>query len=297
MQKIGELAAFSTAICWTLSAIIFEMGIKRIGVLAVNFVKVIIAFLLLTLTSAIMRGMPLPFDAAPNTVLYLALSGIIGFTVSDMFLFTAYGTIGPRIATLFLALSPPMTAGIAYLFMGEALGHRGAAGMCLVIVGICVTVIGRNRGLSFLKMKKDDVKGYICAFAASFVQSVSLNLTKYGLGNYDPVSGTQIRIFAALIGFAIVSLFYEKGKTIGRAIKNLEGLKFTAIGSVFGPFLGVVLSLYALQRVSSGIVSTLIGLTPVLIIIPETFIFKKKIRTMEIIGAIIAVAGTAVFFL
>jgi len=299
MQRIGEFAAFFTAISWTMSALLFEQAIKRLGVLAVNFIKIIIAFVLLTIASTILRGMPLPFDAPLHTIIFVSLSGIIGFLVSDMFLFTAYGTIGPRIAFLFLALAPPMTAGIAYLFLGEALGSRGALGMTLVITGIFITVLGRQHGSSItaIKFNKEDIKGYICAFAASLSHAVSLNLTKFGLGDYNPVSGTQIRIFSALIGFALVSLIYEKGRTIGRAIKNFERLKYTAAGAFFGPFLGAFMLLYSLQRVSPGIVSTLIGLTPIFIILPETLIFKKKIRTIEILGALIAVAGTTVFFL
>ena len=61
--------------------------------------------------------------------------------------------------------------------------------------------------------------------------------------------------------------------------------------------LGVTMMLIALQRVSPGIVSTLIGLSPVFIIVPEILIFKKKIRVIEIIGAVIAVIGTSVFFM
>ena len=297
MQRIGELAAFGTAVCWTLSAVIFEQAIKRIGVLAVNFIKVVIAFFLLAISAAIMRGMPLPFDAAPNTILLLSVSGMVGFVFADFFLYTAYGTVGSRIAMLFLALSPPMTAGIAYLFLGETIGSRGFLGMILVISGICVTVFGRHGNILSSGINKQDIKGYLCAFAASLGQSIALNITKAGIGNYDPVSGTQIRVFAAIIGFGILSLVLEGGRNIKKAVHSFDGLKYTGIGAVFGPYLGVTLSLFALQRVSSGIVSTLIGLSPVLIIIPETLVSKKKIKALEIAGAFIAVAGTSIFFL
>jgi len=297
MERIGELAAFSAAICWTLSAIFFERGIKRIGILAVNFIKVVIALILLTITAAIQRSMPIPFDAQLHTIIFLSLSGVVGFVISDIFLFSAYGTVGPRIAMLFLALSPLMTAGIAYLFLGETLGSRGALGMSLVIVGICITVFGRHGGISISKLNKEDIWGYLCAFAASLGQSIALTLSKFGLGDYDPVSGTQIRVFSAIIGFGLVSIIYENGKSIKKAIRNFDGLKYTAAGAVFGPYLGVTLILFSLQRVSPGIVSTLIGLSPIIIILPEALIFKKKIRAIEILGAFIAVIGTSVFFL
>ena len=297
MQRIGELAAFGTAIGWTLSALFFEQGIKHIGVLAVNFFKVVIAFVLLTITAAIFRGMPLPFDASVHVWIFLSLSGIVGFVITDIFLFSAYGTIGPRIAMLFMALSPPMTAGIAWFFLGESLGQRGFLGMCLVIIGIFVTVLGRLNSFEISKVSKEDRRGYVFAFFASLGQSIAMNLTKIGVEDYDPVSGTQIRVLTAIIGFIFVSLVFRGGQNIKKATKNIEGLKFTAIGAVFGPFLGVTLSLVAIQRTSAGIVSTLIGLTPILIIIPELLVFRKKIKPLEIVGAIIAVSGTAVFFL
>ena len=297
MQRIGELAAFGTAVCWTIGALLFEQGIKRIGVLAVNFFKVTVAFILLTITAALLRGMPIPFDASARTWFFLVLSGMVGFVLCDTFLLTAYDTVGPRVAMLFMALSPPMTAGIAFLFLGESLGHRGFLGMSLVICGIIMTVFGRQNSFTLSNMARDDRKGYICAFISSFGQSIGMNLTKIGVSGYDAVSGTQIRVFAAIVGFGLLSLFVDKGRNIRKAVKNAEGLKYTSIGAVFGPFLGVTLSLYAVQRISAGIVSTLIGLTPILILVPEMFLFKKKIRPLEIAGAFVAVCGTAVFFL
>jgi drug/metabolite transporter (DMT)-like permease len=198
---------------------------------------------------------------------------------------------------LIMALSPPVTAGIAYVFFGERLGSMGALGMGLVITGICMTVFGKQNSVSISKIDKVDKRGYVFAFIASIGQSIGMILTKAGLGDYDPVSGTQIRELAAIIGFAIVGLVHDRGKGLLKAAKSFDGLKFAAAGSVFGPYIGVVLSLVAIQRISAGIVSTLIGLTPVIIILPEILIFKKKIKFLEIGGAVVAVIGTAVFFL
>ncbi|MCL2008097.1 MAG: DMT family transporter [Treponema sp.] len=296
MERIGELAAFSAAAAMSTGALFFERGIKHIGVLSVNFIKVVVAFILLTITATITRGMPLPIDASNHALLLLSISGIIGFLITDMFLFSVYATVGPRIAMLFMALSPPVTAGIAYIFLGETIGPRGGIGMALVITGIFIVVFARQGSMSFLKINSKDRLGYIFGVIACIGQSVGMVLTKAGIGDYDPISGTQIRIFAAVIGYAIVSFIYKRGEGIKKAIRSKEGLKFTLAGSVFGPFLGVFLSLYALQRISTGIVSTLMGLAPIVIIVPEILIFKKKIKPLEIFGALVAVAGTTIFF-
>jgi len=111
--------------------------------------------------------------------------------------------------------------------------------MSLVISGIILAIIGRANGFGFLKIDKEDRRGYIFAFLASLGQSIGINLTKIGVEGYNAIAGTQIRTFTAIIGFGIMSLVLYGGKNIRNAIKNIEGLKYTSAGSVFGPFLGV----------------------------------------------------------
>ena len=297
MERIGELAAIATGMCWTAGALFFERGIKHIGILTVNFIKVLIAFLLLTVTAMFFRGMPLPVDATLHNWIFLSMSGLIGFVITDMFLFSAYKTVGPRIAMLFMAFSPPLTAGIAYLFLGEQLGQRGLFGMSLVITGIILAIIGRSNSLDFLKINKEDRLGYLFAFLASLGQSIGMVFTRIGIENYSAIAGAQIRTFTGIIGFGLISLFIYGGKNVKDALKSPVGLKYTCVGSVFGPFLGVTLSVVSLQHLNTGIASTLLGLTPIMIILPELLILKKKIKPLEIAGAIVAVCGTALFFL
>lgn len=36
---LGEIAALATAICWTVTAVCFESASKKVGSLAVNFIR------------------------------------------------------------------------------------------------------------------------------------------------------------------------------------------------------------------------------------------------------------------
>jgi drug/metabolite transporter (DMT)-like permease len=296
-MRIGEIAAFGTAICWTLSALFFERASKRIGVLAVNFYKLVFAFGFLVITATVMRGQPLPLDASAHAWLFLSLSGVIGFVIADIFLFSAYVMIGSRICMLFLAMSPPMTAILGYLFLGESMGIKGVLGMVMVASGISIAVLSRRDARSVTSPTRTDRRGYVFAFLATVAQSIGMIFSKLGLGDYHAVPGTQIRVFAGIIGCFIVSLVWEKGRNLRVALTNRVGMSITLGGSVFGPFLGVTLSLFAVQRTNTGVVSTLLALTPILIIPPSIVLFKQKVRSTEVVGALLAVAGSAVFFL
>ena len=53
----------------------------------------------------------------------------------------------------------------------------------------------------------------------------------------------------------------------------------------------------AVEYAKAGIASTLMALTPVLIIVPYSLINKQKIKLQEVIGTLVTVSGVAMFFL
>ena len=53
----------------------------------------------------------------------------------------------------------------------------------------------------------------------------------------------------------------------------------------------------AVQYARAGIASTLMALTPVLILFPYALIYKQKITPKEILGVIVSMTGVALFFL
>lgn len=74
-------------------------------------------------------------------------------------------------------------------------------------------------------------------------------------------------------------------------------MSFALLATIFGPAIGVALSLMAVEHAKAGIASTLMALTPVLIIVPYSLIYKQKIKLQEVIGTLVTVIGVAMFFL
>jgi len=60
---------------------------------------------------------------------------------------------------------------------------------------------------------------------------------------------------------------------------------------VFGPFVGVSLSLMATQYTSTGVAMTIMSLSPVLILWPAHVLFGQRVTRREVVGALISVAG------
>jgi len=297
---LGEIAALLTAVCWTVTAMAFESAGKRVGALSLNLIRLVIGLIFLAIYNTILNGEIFP-TATGYQWLWLSLSGLIGFVLGDLFLFRAFIMIGARISMLIMALVPPIAALIGWITLGERLSGIEFLGMGITLSGIVLVVSSK------LEIKKSAmgkslkmgplVLGSVLALGGAIGQAAGLVLSKKGMQDMDPFSATQIRIMTGVVGFAIVITIFKRWKHLLGALKDLKAMKFMTLGSFTGPFLGVSLSLLAVQHTDTGIAATLMALTPVMIIPPAILLKKEKVSAIEIIGALVSVCGVALFFL
>lgn len=292
--KPGQAAALGAAICWTLTALCFEYSSKKVGSLSVNILRLYLAFILFTVFSWIFRGRPFPTDASAFTWFWLGLSGVIGFVVGDLFLFKALTIIGARTSMLIMALVPLVTAVSGFFILSETLSPKEIIGMTLTLSGVAIVIL--TRGGSDNKFKHP-LKGVIFATVGMLGQAVGIILSKYGMGEYNAFAATHIRVIAGMIVFTVLFFHLKAWGKCWASLKNKSAMGYLTIGAVFGPFIGVYLSLLAVQNTSTGVASTIMAIVPVLIIPFSIIFFKEKINLREIIGAVIAMIGTSLMFL
>ena len=295
-SHLGELAALMTSICWAITALSFEAAGKRVGSLSVNFIRLALGFVFISLFTLAYRGLLLPTDAPAKAWIWLSVSGIIGFTLGDLFLFQAFVVVGARISMLMMALAPPITAAIGWLFLHETLSRQDLLGMALTVAGIALVTLERNPGPKLVKLAHP-VSGILFAFGGALGQAIGLIFSKFGMGDYNPFAATQIRIMAGILGFVPLFFVIRGWDRMRSALRNRGAMARISLGSFFGPFLGVSLSLLAIQNTATGIASTIMAIVPLLIIPPAILLFKEKVTLKEGIGALVAVGGVALFFI
>ena len=293
----GELAALATAFFWAVTAMAFEVASRKIGSIAVNMIRLVLAFIFLSIFNLIARGLILPTDAGIHEWVWLSISGLVGFVFGDYFLFRAFAAISARIAMLIMTLVPPITALIGWMILGESMTLLEVTGMLLTISGISMAIFSRRVEGNNKKIRLSyPVQGILFALGGAVGQAVGLVLSKYGMGDYHAFAATQIRIIAGMIGFAIIIIALRKGNLIRKALKSRPGMTGTAIGSVFGPFLGVSFSLIAVKYATTGVASTIMAIVPILLIPPAVLFLRQKISWLEVLGAFISVGGVTLFF-
>lgn len=295
-SHIGEIAALITAICWALNGIAFESAGKKIGSLSLSYIRLYIAFILLCITAYFMRGIALPLDADLNNWIWLSISGVIGFVLGDIFLFQAYIEIGSRISLLIMSAAPPLTALISFFILGERISALGLLGIFITMIGIGLVILSKNQDGNKVEFNRP-VKGLIYASIGALGQALGLIFSKKGMGTYDPLAATQIRIIAAGIVLTLLITKNKKWPEILESMKNKSAMPALVAGSVFGPFVGVAFSLLAVKYTATGIVSSISSISPILVIPASIYIFKEKVTPKEILGAVVSIAGVILLFL
>lgn len=301
-QHLGELFALLTAMFWTVTALAFEAASKKIGSMIVNLLRLIVGFCFLSIFTWIYRGVALPVDASPHAWIYLILSGLVGFVFGDLCLFQAFVVIGARVSMLMMALAPPMTAMIGWIVLGETLAPVSWIGMAMTMAGIALVVLKRpagdetDNGSRSMKLNYP-VWGILLGLGGALGQAGGLVLSKVGMQGYDTFAATQIRVIAGMAGFSVLFFIYRRWRDAFRALTYKKPMLQLTLGAFFGPFLGVSFSLLAIKYADTGIAATIMALVPVLIIPPSMLLYNEKVTLKEAAGALLAVGGTAMFFL
>lgn len=311
MQYLGELISLSVAVSWTAGAIFADVASHRMGSLNLNITRLGFAIIFLAAILLIFTGSPVPQNMDARTLFWFSLSGLVGFVFGDWCLFNAYVIFGSLYGQLLMTLAPIFAGVAGWLMLGERLSSHSLLAMVVTMSGIATTILSNPEG-SRLPVLKLPLKGVLYGIGAGLGQGVGLVLSKIGIEHYTaaipadaageitrmmPFAGTFIRVVTGIIGFAVIIAARKETAQLRSALHDRTGMTCTLLTTLAGPVIGVSLSLKAVQYTSAGIASTLMALTPVLILFPYSIYSKQKISGREILGTFITVIGVALFFL
>ena len=305
MTYIGELISIGVAFSWTATALLSEFGSKRLGNLTLNVLRMALALVFSLVLFLVVTGSPLPAGASSEACFWMLLSGLVGYVIGDFCLFQCYIIIGSRFGQLFMTLAPLAAALMAWVTLGQQMTVMSIVAMLVTLFGISVSVLGR--GEKHKVSLKLPLNGVLFAIGAALCQGVGLVLSKIGMDHYEidaampdwliPFSANFYRCVAGIIGFVILHYFYDGMAPFRDALHDRKGLSVAIATTIFGPFVGVGFSLMAVQYTAAGIASTLMAMTPIIIILPSYWLFHEKITWKAVVGAFISVIGVSLFFL
>ncbi|MGB3403569.1 MAG: DMT family transporter [Microcoleaceae cyanobacterium] len=290
----GEIAAISAALFWALASVVYSRLGQKISPIGLNLIKGIIAIVLLIFT-IVLRKQNFP-DVPIFTIQILLLSGLIGIGIGDSAYFATLKYLGARRGLLLETLAPPLTAILAFIFLGERLSIQAWCGIFLTILGIAWVISERTSQSS--SFEPHFWRGIGFGLIAEFCQATGVILSHFALNQTEisPLWSSLIRLIG---GTAIVLLYFTaRPQNLTVLIKPLKSKKVIAvifIATFLGTYLGIWLQQTSLKFTAAGIAQALLATSP-LFVLPIAAGMGEKVSLQAIGGALIAILGVILLF-
>lgn len=305
---LGEFIALGTTLSWSIGIFPFTEAARRMGPNPVNHIRLVFAVIFLTILSLLF--LPISFtelfsSPLPQHWIWFGASGVIGLALGDYFGFTSFVILGPRIGSVFSTLAPAAALFAGYFIIGERINYIGIIGILITIAGVVWLTLSRSAKATMQDHEIGKVgKGIIFAILSAICQGVGVVLANKGfqtqLNNtaLPFFQATWIRMVSATAVIYTITILRGRLKEITQPVfenKN-KGLIFTLGGTIFGPVIGVSLSMLAVSLLNNkpSVAQTIFSLVPVFVLPLSYLFYREKITLKSIMGALIAIAGVIV---
>jgi len=285
-----------TALCWACVPYIFTKVQQHIGVNQLNVDRLIFASIFLGLTLVLK---PTSFEVSSQQIILLVLSGIIGLSIGDYFLYSSFRKVGPRYSMIMMSLAPAFSCVGARFIFGEKLGVMSFIGIVLTIIGIIIVISNQNKNPEN-KSEKIKLKNLSSGLFAALCQAIGLLCVKGAFlrGEIDSILATFIRLSTAgilLMLWLIILKKYKNPFVLYKADKPV--FKLVLAGVLIGPVLGITSSVLSVNYISVSIAQTLFATSPIFMLPISHFLFHDKVTFGAIIGVLVAITGVAFLFI
>ncbi|MAD34350.1 MAG: hypothetical protein CMJ88_11445 [Planctomycetes bacterium] len=305
MPYLGEIAALATALCWLGSSLAFAVASRQAGAQSLNQFRLYAALPMLASLSLFATGAAWPVEAGWQRLSMLAASGLVGLVLGDFGYFHALATVGPRLASVIMALWPVCTVGLDAI-CGDAPTRGQAAGVALTIAGVTL-VLARSRGgawrpeLTRRQWALGVAGGLLGAAgqAAGFVMARSAMLPAADApAGLDPLLATIVRMAAATAGMQVVVSAQGRPFAMRQVWSTRRSAGTAWVGALFGPVLGVWMSMVAGAHArDAGVAAALMSTTPVFMLPVAVWLYGTRVSAVAVFGTFLTVAGVAVCFI
>lgn len=267
IEKISAIPSVLLAsIFWTLASIIFAKLGKRINTTRLNFYKTLFSlffFILYNLTIG-------TFLVDADSLIWLVLSGIVGFALADLLVFYSFAQMGAARTLMISAFSPAILAIQSFLLLGISMNLGQVLGLIFMFICLFFLSLDKMEGINFnWKISFIALFGYsLDALGITFTKKAFL-LTP----ELNSATANFYRILAALLILTVVAKL--KKVSLNISFFEKKELKMIGLSSFVGTFLAVLFWINAISKGHPPTIAALGSLTPVFATLIEYWIARQ----------------------
>ncbi|MEN9282111.1 MAG: hypothetical protein RL594_1046 [Bacteroidota bacterium] len=256
---------------------------------------------LVTLALACVMAGQLPHDLLRSTPLsswlWLGGSGLVGLAIGDLFGFTSLRILGARRQSVIGTTAPAASAIMGLVLLGEVLTWSDILGIILSIAGV---VYAMNTSDEREEVHREGYGafswGILLAIGGSICQGAGLVLAKKGMvGEGSSIAPFHATFLRMIVGFCATYLLdvirRAPHRPLCEAFSDREARSAMMIGTIFGPIVGVTMSLVAAKNLDVAVAQTIFSLVPFVVMLIMRVVYGQHIPLRSLIGATISIVG------
>ena len=217
-----------------------------------------------------------------RTLILISCSELIA---TSAFFLAIQLTPNPTIVSFLANTSPIFVILLGFIFLKERFSYPEILGIILTMLGLGLI----NFTESGIQLKQLTNPSSLATFTFALFYGISLILAKTKIGTLPSSMITLYRNMALFLGFLLYNLYVFKIPTYSES-----SILYILIGSLFGPFLGTILTFSALKYLEASKV-TLIITSRSFFIILGSFIFLGILPSQnQFIGGVLTIVGIVV---
>ena len=287
LPYIGETMSVVSALIWGFAVILFRVAGRRVHPLGMNLFKSVLCALLFALTLLI-GGEPFLPNLPGRNYLLLILSGILGISAADTFLFVALNKLGAELTAIVDCVYVPFVIGLSILFLDERINPVQWTGVALIV--LAVFLITRKKS-GVLIPRRALVAGIGAGVLSMFFSAGGVVLMKPVLGHVSLIWASFVRLSSGAVFVGLSIAVRADRKEIVRPLRSAGTMRLLGPASFLGSYLSLVIWMGGMKYTQASIASALNQMSTIFIFILAAAFLKERITPLKLAAVILAFAG------
>lgn len=292
---LGELLSAVAPIAWAVAVILFRIGGERIGPVALNLFKNMVALPLFGVT-LLCLGQTGWSEALPGDTVILLASGVVGIALADTLFFVALNALGASRLAVVGASYPVWVILLSVTFLDESFTLSQWAGCALVVSAVVVASLP-ERGDTGGQPSRRMLLGIAIGLASVMLMAGSIVMAKPVLERAPVVWSSTLRLAGGAAVLLIYGLASPGRRRLFRPWRPGREWKVILPASLIGTYLAYMLWLGGAKYAPVSIAAVLNQLHVIYTAILAAIFLGERMTAPKGLAIALAIGGSALVVL
>jgi DME family drug/metabolite transporter len=296
---IGELAALGTAICWTISAVLYKKALSKTKPISANIVRCTGTSIALIVALGAIGKIGTLTDVSLYAVILTSVSGIVGLGFGDTLYMISLKLVGVARAVAITCTYPLFSILLAIYLQKEVVTSQVVLGAVVIVLGIWLLSQEEQKDTNRL-YRKDLLKGVTASLATAAIWAVSIALINMAVTLPETTSLDHALAVNTIRILATAVFLLGSAPLTDKRFDFLKMKKGTLLAVVSGGLVALAVGWFLLAmsflHIPESQAVPISSTSPLFAVIAGIIFLQEPVTAKIVVGSLIVVVGIFLIF-